>query len=349
MTFSFKCLLKLCAVSLFTIIGLFGLSTCSSSTKPTLYIFTWSDLFKPELIKQFENEFNCTVAIDTFDSNESMYAKLKLSSVNYDLIMPSNYYVSILQNQNMIQQINPRKIPNARNYDSRYFKFTPDVAALPYIVTFSGIAYRTDRVKIEDPSWGVFSRNDLKGRMTMLNDCREALGAALKYRGHSINSRQKEVVESAGELLLSWKKNLAKFESEQYKNGLSNGEFLLVQGYSIDITQVVAETPEVSFVYPKEGAIMSIDCMAIPTNAKNVQLAHDFINFMIEPLAALENMKFTNSLIPIRIAYEMLDNTSRDNPLLFPPEEDFERMELIEDLQGDIQIYYKVWDRVKSG
>lgn len=324
-------------------------ASCNFSSKPTLHIFTWSELFKPELISEFESKFNCRVTIDTYDSNESMYAKLKLSSVNYDIIFPSNYYIEILEKQQMIQPVDLKKVPNIQNLDPKFFKLIEPLPAVPFIVSFSGIAYRKDKVQINDPSWDVFGRSDLKGRMTMLNDAREALGAALKYLGYSINTRVPEQVSQAGDVLINWRKNLAKFESEQYKFGLSSGEFLVVQGYSIDVVQVMEENPDVDFLYPKEGAIMSIDYMAIPTHSKNTDLAHDFINFMLETPVAYENMVYTNSLTPILPAYELLDLKKRQNPLLFPSSEALEKMELIEDLQNDIQLYYKAWDKVKSG
>lgn len=334
----------------FSLLALLGIPSCSSPPpKPTLYLFTWGEFFKPELITEFENKFNCHVVIDTYDSNESMYAKLKLSSINYDIIFPSNYYVEILHKQKMIQPIDPKKIANIKNYDPKYFKQTSPLPALPFIVSFSALAYRKDKVTLEDPSWGVFARTDLKGRMTMLNDSREVLGAALRYLGYSINTRSPSEVAKAGELLLSWRKNLAKFESEQYKNGLASSEFLVVQAYSIDIMHLINENPAVSFVYPKEGAIMSIDYMAIPTNAHQVDLAYAFINFMLETPNALKNIDFTNSLIPLLPVYELLNENKRKDPILFPSKEALQKMEIIEDLQEDIQLYYKAWDKVKSG
>jgi spermidine/putrescine transport system substrate-binding protein len=323
--------------------------SCNFSSKPTLYIFAFSDLFKPKLIDQFEEKFNCHVVVDTYDSNESMYAKLKLSSVDYDIIFPSNYYVTILENQQMIQSIDPDKIKNIKNFDPQFFKMTYPLTAVPYIVSFSGLAYRNDKVDLSNPSWDVFARTDLKGRMTMLNDCREAIGAALRYLGYSVNTRSASEVEKAGEQLLVWRKNLAKFESEQYKHGLSSGEFIVVQGYSIDIVQVIDENPNVSFIYPKEGAIMSIDCMAIPSGSKSVDLAHDFINFMLETPVALENVNYTNSLIPLLPVYDLLEDKKRKDPILFPSNEALKNMQLIEDLQEDIKPYYKAWDKVKSG
>lgn len=320
---------------------------CNSST-PTLHIFTWSDLFKPDLITQFEKEFNCKVIVDIYDSNESMYAKLKLSSTHYDIIFPSNYYIQILQNQQMLQAIDTEKVPNIQNLDPTYFTMTNPLVSVPYIISFSGIAYRKDKVTLDNPSWDVFSRTDLKGRMTMLNDLREAIGAALKYLGYSVNSHSPTQVAEAGNVLLGWKKNLAKFESEQYKHGLDSGEFAVVQAYSIDIVQVINENPEVAFAYPKEGTIMSIDTMAIPIGAANSDLAHAFINFMLDPSVAEENVLFTNSLVPVLPMYERLSESKRQDPILFPSPEELKKMELIEDLQEHIEPYYKVWDKVKA-
>lgn len=333
----------------FLVFALLLMASCTSSNRQTLYIFAWSDLIKPELITEFEQAFNCHVVIDTYDSNESMYAKLKLSSVHYDIIFPSNYYVDILQSQSMIQPIDRSQVPNINNFDPNYFKDHADLSALPFIVSFSGIAYRQDKLQLDHPSWDVFSRTDLKGRMTMLNDGRETIGAALKYLGFSINSRSADEITQATDILISWKKNLAKFESEQYKNGLASGEFLVAQGYSIDIMQVITENPEVAFAYPIEGAILSIDCIAIPTGATETTLAHAFINFMLDTPNAAENVMFTKSLMPLLPVYDLLDTSMRQDPILFPPPEDLKKMELIQDLQGDIQLYYKAWNRVKSG
>jgi spermidine/putrescine transport system substrate-binding protein len=326
------------------------LCSCGTrSDKPTLYIFTWSNLFDPIIIKEFEEKFDCYVVTDIYDSNESMYAKLKLSSSRYDIIVPSQYYVSVLEKQKMIQQIDQESIENLIHLDQRYFKNKTPLYAVPLIVGFSGIAYRSDRVHDFDPSYGVFGTQNLRGRMTMLNDSREAIGAALKFLGYSINSVNQEEVEKAGELLIKWKMNLAKFESEQYKAGLASGEFLISQGFSIDTIQAQLENPNIIFVYPKEGAFLAIDCLSIPTAAQNVKLAYDFINFMISPEIAVKSTEYTGALIPVEPAYDKLSKEIRENPAFFPTDTEIQKMEMIEDLGENVRLYYRVWDKVKSG
>src|SRR5262249_41315816 len=156
-------------------------------------------------------------------------------------------------------------------------------------------------------------------RMTLLNEVREALGAALLYKGHSVNTTNPSEIDEATEIVIEWKQNLAKFESEQYKNGLASAEFLVSQGYSGDIAQVQVETPEIAFDIPKEGALLSADYLVIPKDAKQVALAYAFINFLLEPHIAAQNIEFTRYLSPNTGAYLLLPQELRDNTILFPP------------------------------
>lgn len=342
---------KICAsILMFVGLGLSALTVCNCNSNPQqkLYIYTWSEVFDPVLIAEFEKKFNCRVVLDIFDSNESMYAKLKLTSAGYDIICPSHYFVSILSQQKMIQPLDVKRIPNLVNLDPNYFKLTDPLYAVPFIISFSGIAYRTDKINDPISSYNIFARDDFRGRMTMLNDSRESIGAALKYLGYSINTRDEKQIEKAGDLLIQWKKNLAKFESEQYKSGLSSGEFLVVQGFSTDILQVQAENSDIAFVFPDEGVITSIDCLSIPEGAQNTDLAYQFINYMIDTEIAARNIHFAGALSPVLTAYPLLSSEIRNNPIFFPSHKVLDKMEQIEDLQGDVKFYYKTWDKVKA-
>jgi spermidine/putrescine transport system substrate-binding protein len=321
--------------------------SCNSSKEDTLFLFTWSEFFDSKLIEKFEEEFQCRVVIDTYDSNESMYAKLKLGSSSYDLIFPSGYYLEILNKQGLTAPLDKSQIPNIANLDPSYFDKNAPLIGVPFLVSFSGIAYRKDRVSLE-PTWGAFARSDLRGRMTVLNDIREALGAALKFLGYSVNTRNPKELEEAGNVLIQWKPNLAKFESEQYKSGIATAEFLVVQGYSIDIMQIRQEDENVDFLFPKEGAIMSIDYIAMLKGSKHKDLAYAFINFMLDPNNAAQNMTYTKSLMPVKNAYELLDPVMKESPILFPTQENLSKMEEIKDVQEDIKYYFETWERVKG-
>lgn len=334
------CLILLCLVF-----------SCGSAPRQKLYLFTWSDMFHPALIQRFEQEYHCQICVTIYDSNESMYAKLKLGATGYDLIFPSSYFMKTLAKQEMIMPLDVARIPNLEHLDPDYFALKVDepVYGVPFLVAFSGLAYRNDRLPDIEPSFECFGRRDLRGRMTLLNDMRDALGAALKVDGHSINSRDPQEIRQAAERVVSWKKNIAKFESEQYKSGIASAEFLLVQGHSIDIAQVRQDEEQVMFVYPKEGGILAIDYIAMPIGAQSQELGLAFINFMLEPQNAAENMAHIRGLVPVTRAYELLGPDLRSDPLLFPAQADRDKMELIEDVEEDIVHYYKAWDHAKCG
>ena len=316
-----------------------------------LHIYTWADYFKPELLQRFERENHCRLVIDTFDSNESMYARLKAGATGYDLLTPSTYMVGVLQAQGLLHPLDPALLPNRRNVDPEYLKLSldPQMAhSVPYMLVKTGLAYKKSRVKDPVASWAMLDRADLKGRITLLDDMRETIGAALKSLGYSLNSTDERQLAAARDVVLRWKRNAAKFENEQYKSGIASGEFLLVQGYSGDILQVQAENPDVGFVIPQEGTSLACDELVIPKAAKQVALAHAFINFIHDPDVAAENTVFLSYLCPNKAAYAKLPQALRQNPAVFIDPAVAAKSEVIRDLGADNARYVKVWDEVKA-
>ncbi|MEN6311112.1 MAG: spermidine/putrescine ABC transporter substrate-binding protein, partial [Acidobacteriota bacterium] len=235
-------------------ISLLFAAGCGSS-KPTLSVYTWSDYIKPEIIRRFERENGCRVVIDTFESNEAMYAKLKAGATGYDVLTPTSYMVSLMDDQDMLLRLDRSKLPNVGRVDPEFLKIALDKTmdhSVPYLIYWSGIAYLDGRVTDVKPSWTMFGREDLRGRMTMFNDMRESIGAALKFLGYSFNTVSEKELAEAEAVLLGWKKNLAKFDNEQYKIGLASGEFLLVHAWNGDIFRVRKENPDVRFFIPEE-------------------------------------------------------------------------------------------------
>jgi len=330
--------------------GILALSACGRG-RPALNIYTWADYFKPDLIRRFEKENACRVVIDTFDSNEAMYAKIKAGASGYDLLTPSGYMVSLLRAQDMLGAINHALVPNLAHVDPEYLNIAADPAmdySVPYMVSNTGLACLRSRVPGFVPSWGMFDRADLKGRMTMLNDMRETIGAALKFLGYSLNSTDEGELAAARDVVLRWKANIAKFENEQYKTGIASGEFLLVHSYSGDILQARKENPDIVFAIPEEGTAISIDDLVIPRTARRTGLAHAFINFLHDPAVAAENTGFLNYLCPNRDAYPLLDPELRENPAVFMSPELRAKSEMVIDLGPANALYVKIWDEIKS-
>ena len=319
--------------------------------QPTLHIYTWADYIKPELVQRFEKEQKCKVVIDTFDSNEAMYAKLKAGAKGYDIITPSSYMVKIMFDQGMVQKLNKALLPNLSHVDGDYLKIAIDPQmehSVPYMITYTGVGYLKSRVPNFQPSWSMFDDASLKGRVTMLNDMRETIGAALKFLGFSINTTNEKELEQARDVVLRWKKNLAKFENEQYKTGLASGEFIMTHGYSGDILKVAEENEDIAFAIPREGFSIACDDLVVPSSAKNVDLAHKFINFLHDPKVAAENTEFITYLCPNKDSYPLLSEEIRGNGGIFPAAEIRAKGEVIKDLGAENAKYVKIWDQIKA-
>jgi spermidine/putrescine transport system substrate-binding protein len=326
------------------------LSRCGKAAS-VLHIYTWADYFKPALLARFEKENGCRVVIDTYDSNETMYAKIKAGAGGYDILTPTSYMVSVMNSQGMVRQLDHSLLPNLVHVDPEYLNLAVDKTmdhSVPYMIVHTVIAYLGSRVTGFEPTWAMFDRSDLKGRMTMLNDMRETIGAGLKFLGYSLNSRDENELAAAKEVVIRWKKNIAKYENEQYKTGVASGEFLLVQGYSGDILQVQQENPDIRFAVPREGTTISVDDLIIPEGAKEIGLAHAFINFLHDPGVAAENTTFLKYLCPNRDAYARLGEDLRKNPGIFMEPAVRAKSEIIADLGEALALYIKTWDEIKA-
>jgi spermidine/putrescine transport system substrate-binding protein len=334
----------------------FFFAGCGSSEaeKPVLHVYNWSDYIADGLIEQFEELHNCTVVYDVYDSNESLYTKLKAGASGYDVIFPSSYFVAIMKAENMLQPLNHANIPNLANIDPAFLagiSLDKEMEySVPYMSGTTGIAYRKDSVENFTPSWRIYERADLGGRMTMLDDMREVLGAALKTLGYSINTTNTAEIEAAADLVIEWKRNLARFDNEGYKAGIASKEFFVVHGYGGDVQQIIDENedPEIVYVLPQEGFATWEDTMAIPAGADNVELAEKFINWMHSAEVAAANIGANFYLCPNTAAYALLDEETLANEVVFVPKEKMSGGEQIIDLGEDMAKYNAAWDRVKS-
>jgi spermidine/putrescine transport system substrate-binding protein len=317
----------------------------------TLHVYTWADYVNPDLVKRFEKENQCKVVIDTFDSNETMFAKLKAGATGYDVVFPTSYMVKLMNDQRMLLPLDHALLPNAKNVDPEVLSKVYDKKmehSMPYTLGYAVFAYRKDKVKNVEPSWSVFARSDLKRRMTIFDDMHETLGAALKHLGYSLNSRDEKQLAEARDVVIGWKRNIAKFDNEGYKAGIDSGEFLVVQGYSGDLWQVAQENDKVAIIIPKEGVSIGCDEIVIPKNASNPKLAHALINFLLDADVSAENMEWMGYLCPNTAALKKVGKEFLQNPAITIPEEVKAKCEALEDLGADLPKWTKVWDEVKA-
>jgi len=332
-----------------------GLLSGCGPAKPELHIYTWSDYIANDVIAQFEKAYNCTVVVDTFDSNEAMFAKLKAGSTGYDIIMPSSYQIPVMVRSGMVLKLDHAKLPNVRkNFDAHFSTSILDPSFtynVPYAVTYTGFAYRKDKIgNAPIDSWKVFETAALKGRMSLLSDMRETIGGALKALGYSLNSTSRTEVAAAVQKVLEWKQNIAKFDNEQYKTAVASSEWFVGLGYSSDAIQIMLDDENVGFSLPKEGFTVAFDEMVIAADSKQVDLAHAFINFCYDPDVAAANMSDVCSPMPVAAAFPKLDEKLRKLVLLDP--ETLRHGEVLRDFDDQPEVrkmYIEAWDKVKAG
>ncbi len=275
-------LIMFCAVSLFA---------CTSEKTPTLYLYNWTYYTPDSVVKAFEERYGVKVVYDDYSSNEDMFAKLSAGGTGYDLIVPSADFVSILKHQNMLEKIDTSKIPNLKYLNDAVrsqMHYDPEMEySVPYFMGAAGIAVNTKAVPNFEPSWNIFGRKDLRGKMTMMNDMREVMGAALVTLGLDGNSTRPEDIEKAYHLVNDvWKPNLVKFDGDSYAKSFASEAFVVVHGYPEAIYKEIPQSmhDDVVFFIPKEkNTPLYIDSWCIPKGAKNKELAEQFINFVLEP------------------------------------------------------------------
>ena len=332
----------------------FGMLAGCSPSKQELHIYTWSDYIAKDVIAAFEKQNDCRVVVDTFDSNEAMFAKLKAGSTGYDIIMPSSYQIPLMARNGMIRELDHAKLPSVRkNFDASYATCILDPSfkySVPYAVTYTGVAYRKDKIgSAPIDTWNVYGTAALKGRMSLLADMRETIGAALRTLGYSLNSTKQEEIDKAVTLVSKWKKNIAKFDNEQYKTAVASGEWFVGHGYSSDIIQIMLEDENIGFSLPKEGFVIAFDEMVVASDSKQVDLAHKFIDFCYDPDTAAQNMTEVCAPMPIAQAFPKLEEKLRKLVVLDPAT--LKRGEVLTDFSDQPEVhkmYVKAWDKIRA-
>ena len=328
----------------------------------TLRIYTWSDYIAPDVLAGFEKALGVKVEVDTFDSNEAMFASLKAGGAVYDIITPSSYQIAAMEREGMVVELDQSKIPNARkNFDASFALQILDPAfsfSVPYAVTYTGFAYRKDKVPAgaDVASWAILGNPALKGRVTLLDDMRDVIGMGLMYLGYSVNSTSPEEIDAAVAQVLKWKGNVTKFDSESYKSEVPAGATWLGLGYSTDVMQVIrgggksCTRADVGFALPKEGFTIAFDEMVVSSASPRKDLAHAFINYIYDGDVAKANMEYICGPCPVKPGIDKLDPEYRSLIMLSP--EQLKAGQLIDGFDGQpevTELYEKAWNRIKAG
>jgi len=316
----------------------------------TLHLFTWSDYTEESAVKEFERRFGVKVVTDTFGSNEELLAKLQGGASGYDVVVPSDYMVSILIKQGLLAELDHAKIPNlAHVYQHlKGLYYDPQNAySVPYLWGTTGIGYNADLVTPPPMSWQTLWDPRYKGKISLLNDEREVFGMALRAAGESLNATQPAKLEAAKARLMAQKALVKTYTSENYDQLLVSGEVALAHGWSGTILRAAAERPSIKYVIPKEGGTIWQDNLCVLKSSKHQDDAMTLINFMLEPqIAALTTSKVMYASANEE-ARQFLPKEMAQNPAIYPPESVVARLEWIKDVGEAIKLYDRAWTELK--
>lgn len=328
----------------------FALVGPAAAPERVLNVFIWSGYLPPETVKAFEAREHVRVNLDLYDSLEALLAKLQAGNAGYDVVCPSNYAVEILLAQNLLLPLDHSALPHLKNLDPAYLDrdFDPgNRHSVPYFAGSCGIGYRKSRVGAVD-SWASLWDPRWRGRVLMLDDARETLGAALKRRGHSVNTLEEPLLREAQQLLLLQKPLVRAYDSANFKDALLAGDVWLAQGWNGDLARALALDPDLAYVVPKEGSTGFIDSLAIPRDALHPRLAHAFLDYVMEADVAARICAAMRYTSPNRAALALLPRAVRENPAIFPDAATRDRAELLRDIGGATVLYDRLWTEVKS-
>jgi spermidine/putrescine transport system substrate-binding protein len=342
---------RLAAIAALAILGSL-LASCGDSDQRKLYVYNWADYINEDLLDQFEQETGIKVILDFFDTNESMFAKLRAGAAGYDVAFPSGYMVEIMRKNDMLLDLDHGKLPNIGNIDRFYVQLQQDrdmAYSVPYMVVATGIGYRPSVVgQLDEVSWSIVADPRFRGRTSLLNDARETISAGLKYLGYSSNSTSVEELEAARDVIIEWKRNIAKFEADTYRNSLASGEFVITHLYSGDVVALQDEMDDVDFLIPVEGTTISMEAMVILKDAPNPDEAYEFINFLLRGEVAAANSEYIYYLAPNTAAYGFMSPDIIDNPMVNFDKNLLTNSEVLRDPGEANALYSRIWDEIKA-
>ena len=325
----------------------------------TLNVFNWGEYMSlgqedsMDVNKAFEEKTGIKVNYQTYDNNEAMYTKIKSGGAEYDIVIPSDYMIGKMINEDMLQKLDYSLIPNATLYIDQKFKgleFDPnDEYSVPYTWGVVGIIYNKTMVNEPVDSWNILWDEDYAGNILMFGNSRDAFGIALLKNGLSVNPSSMEDIEIAKQDLIAQKSVVQAYVNDEIFDKMGGNEAALAPYYSGDAITMIADNPDLDFAVPKEGTNYFVDSICILKDAKNAEAAHMYINFLCETEVALANAEYIGYATPHTGAYEMLDDETKNNQIAYPSDELLTNTQVFNTLPEDINTAMSdAWNEVRS-
>ncbi len=335
-------------LSLVLTLGCMAGVASAKSNKVTLYVYNWGQYIAEgdddsiDVIAAFEEAYpNIKVKYSTYDSNESMYAKLSNGGITVDVIIPSDYMVGRMRQEGMLMELNYDNIPNAQYIDPSFrgMAYDPeDKYSVPYTWGTVGIIYNTKYVDEADVTgWELLWNEKYADKILMFDNSRDAFGIAEYLLGYSVNTTDEAELQACADKLAEQKPVVQQYVMDQIFDAMENEEAWIAPYYAGDYLTMVEENENLAFYRPAhQGFNVFIDAMCIPTCCQEKEAAELFINFLCDPEISAANMDFIGYSVPASESKQYMDEDVVSDPVAYPDEEELRNASSFDYLPEDV-------------
>jgi len=315
-------------------------------TDGDLLLYNWNDYMDPDIIADFTAEFGVRVIEDFYPSNEDMLARVVAGGAQYDVVVPSDYMIELMIEDGLLLPLTRAAVPNITNVDDEFIDppYDPGLQhSIPFLWGTTGLGVNVELLGDVEPSWDlVFDpevAGNFPGRVLLLDDARETMGAALHWLGLDPNTTDEADLRAASEVIAAARSWTAAYNSDLYADLLMSGEVVVAHGYSGNFLEAFGEDESFAYLVPKEGATLWTDNLAILAAAPHPCTAHTFLDFILRPA---QHARLTNYIYypsPNALAAPFVDPEILADPAVYPDTDTLSRLQFLRDT-GDAEVLY---------
>jgi len=323
------------------------LGSCARDPRPRLNVFNWSSYIEPEMLTRFEHERGVRIYYGTYESNEEMLARVMTGNSGWDVVFPTHSRLAPMAKAGFIATLDHKRLPSLGNLDARFRHpvWDPQMRwGVPYMWNATGIVYNSAQTA-EPHGWDGLWNPSLRGRLTMLDDPEDVIGACLQKLRYPFGSTDDRQLQEARAAAISQKQWLRGYLNAEVRDQLVSGDVLAAQLWSTTAAQAISGNSKLGFVYPEEGYPLYCDCAVVLRESSRNELAQAFIEFLLQPDVAAANARGAETATPNASAQKLMPHS----PVLYPPEEVYKRGVWPEALPPAAQRYRdRLWTEIKS-
>lgn len=348
----------------FTVLTFFGCGKDKDAvpfTGITINVYNWGEYISDgsdgsmDVNAEFEKRTGIKVNYTTYENNETLYAKLSSGAADYDIIIPSDYMIGKMINEDMLAKLNFENIPNYQYIDEQFknLEYDPNNEySVPFTWGTVGIFYNktmVDEADIQDAGWDILWNEKYSGEILMFDNPRDAFAIAEKKLGYSMNTTDSAEIEACAQELMKQKPLVQAYVMDQIFDKMANNEAALAPYYSGDANIMLNENPDLGYFVPKEGTNRFVDAICIPKTTQHQKEAEMYINFLLEPDVALANAEFLGYSTPHTDVMQNLDEEMANNPIYYPDETVLKKTEVFITLPDEVnRLMDEKWIELKK-